>query len=730
MTNPTQTKDQQPWYTIRALTPTASAASGVSAAAEILIYGTIGANWWDEESVTAASFIKELGAIRADAITVRINSTGGAVTDGIAIHNALKRHDARITVVVDALAASIASLIAMAGDDVQIAENAAFMVHAPWTTVGGNSAELRRTADMLDTWADAMSTSYAAKTKKPKPDMLALLTDGEDHWYTADQAVEMGFANSVVVGDPMAASLARAMDLSHFRNVPAALAQAPANTPAPTAMPAAGAPSSTETDPSASSTEQTAAAQAEALHSVAAATSTLENPMTAPVNTPAAATQPAEVAAALAADKTRRSDIRAKFSAFADREGVSALQSACEDDANVTAELAATKLLAHLGAQSTPVAGHIVTVADESDKRKAAASAALMIRAGVADAKTREAHAAGNPFRGMTLLDIARSSLQSAGIKVDGMDKMQIVANAFTQGTSDFPALLEDAMHKTLQVSYMTAPDTWSRFCARGSVSDFRAHNRYRVGSLGNLEKVNEHGEFTNKSIPDGEKSSISAGTKGYIINLTRQAIINDDLNAFVSLAASLGRAARRTVEADVYATLALNSGNGPLLADGKALFHVDHGNLIGTGVVPSVAAFDAMRVLMARQQDVGKNDFLDLRPSVGLFPIGLGGTARVINDAQYDPDTANKLQRPNMVRGLMNDIVDTPRLTGTGYYMFASAGDAPVMEVAFLDGNDTPFLELENGFTVDGARWKVRLDYGVAGIDYRGAVRNPGAAS
>ena len=722
MTKPANTTDQQPWYTIRALTPVASAAAGAQSAAEILIYGPIGANWWDEESITAASFIKDLNAIKGDQITVRVNSTGGAVTDGIAIHNALKRHDAKIIVVVDALAASIASLIAMAGDEVQIAENAAFMVHAPWTYAGGNSTALRKTADMLDTWAEAMSTSYAAKTKKPKPEMLALLTDGEDHWYTAAEAVEMGFADSVVAGDPAAASMAGAMDLSGFRNAPAALLAMATGRAAQTQTTAAGAQPAAQ--------EQPAAPQGEAVHPAAAAASPLENQMPNQAPNTAAATQPAEVAAALAADKTRRGEIRAKFSAFAARDGVAALQQACEDDAAVTAEVAAAKLLAHLGAQSTPVAGHIVTVTDESDKRKAAASAALMIRAGVADAKTKELHANGNPFLGMTLLDIARSSLQAAGIRVDGMDKMQIVANAFTQGTSDFPVLLENTMHKTLQTAYMAAPDTWSRFCARGSVSDFRAHNRYRVGSLGNLEKVNEHGEFNNKSIPDGEKSSISANTKGYIINLTRQAIINDDLNAFVSLAASLGRAARRTVEADVYATLALNSGNGPLLADGKALFHTDHGNLIGTGVVPSVAAFDAMRVLMASQKDVGGNDFLDLRPSVGLFPIGLGGTARVINDAQYDPDTANKLQRPNMVRGLLNDIVDTPRLTGNGYYMFAAAGDAPVLEVAFLDGNDTPFLELENGFTVDGARWKVRLDYGVAGIDYRGAVRNPGASS
>jgi hypothetical protein len=373
------------------------------------------------------------------------------------------------------------------------------------------------------------------------------------------------------------------------------------------------------------------------------------------------------------------------------------------------------------------VAGHIATVADETDKRRNAVVDSLMVRAGVASAEVRKAVAAGNPFRGNTLLDIARASLQAAGIRHEGMDKMQLVAAAFTQGTSDFPVLLESAMHKTLQAAYALQADTWTRFCARGTVSDFRAHNRYRVGSLGNLEAINELGEFADKSIPDGEKSTITAGTKGNIINLSRQAIVNDDLGAFVGLAQSLGRAAKRTVEADVYAVLALNAGLGPLLADGKALFHVDHKN-ISTAAALSMAAIDADRVSMASQKDVGGNDYLDLRPQVLLVPIGLGGTARSINSAEYDPDTANKLQKPNVVRGLFGDIVDTPRLTGTRRYLFASPSEAPVLEVAFLDGNDTPYLELENGFGVDGARWKVRLDYGVAGVDYRGAVTNAGA--
>lgn len=240
------------------------------------------------------------------------------------------------------------------------------------------------------------------------------------------------------------------------------------------------------------------------------------------------------------------------------------------------------------------------------------------------------------------------------------------------------------------------------------------------------LDTLNELGEFKNKTIPDGEKASITAGTKGNVINLSRQAIINDDLGAFIGLAANLGRAARRTIEADVYALLALNAGLGPLMADGNTLFHAAHNN-IGTGSAISVAGLDADRVKMASQTDVGGNDFLDLRPSVLLVPLGLGGQARQVVGAEYDDESSKNQRRPNIVRDLFDDIVDTPRMTGTRRYLFASAVDAPVIEVAFLDGNDMPYLESEAGFSVDGTRWKVRLDYGVGAIDYRGAVTNAG---
>lgn len=680
------------FYTIRAGAPRAE---DQPAAAEVFIYGDIGESWYDE-SVTARDFVRDIAALDVDQMTVRINSIGGSVPDGLAIYSALKRHKARVTTCIDGMAMSIASLIAMAGDTVEMAENAILMIHAPWTYASGNAADLRTRADELDTWAQAMSTSYASKTGRDSKDILALLTDGVDHYYTAEEAKAEGFIDAVVSAQPVAASAAlKHMALARFSRH----AAQPAN-------PAAAAAQPKEQSMPHENTPQ-AAAQ------------------------PAAQTNEADIrAAALKADAQRRSDIATAFAKFSNQEGVAVLMAACQNDVQCDVSAAGAKLLAHLGSQATPTAaGHVVTtVEDERDKLRAAAVQSVLSRAGVRNEKGEAIRADGaNPFRGHTLLDLARASLARAGVRTDGMDKMQLVAAAFTQSTSDFPVLLENTMHKALQSAYATAADTWRRFCAVGSVSDFRAHNRYRIGSLGNLDALNELGEFKNKAIPDGEKASISAATKGNIINISRQMVINDDLGAFVGLAAMLGRAAKRTIESDVYALLALNGGLGPTMDDGKTLFHADHGNVSAAGAL-SVDLFDDVRVKMGLQKDISGNDFLDLRPAVLLVPKGSYGNALVINGAEFDPDTANKLQKPNKVRGQYRDIVDSARLSGTRCYSFADPMEAPTLEVAFLDGNQEPFLEQQSGFTVDGTKFKVRLDYGVGAIDYRGAVTSAGA--
>jgi hypothetical protein len=364
---------------------------------------------------------------------------------------------------------------------------------------------------------------------------------------------------------------------------------------------------------------------------------------------------------------------------------------------------------------------------DEVLQTREALQSSMLIRAGQVSAITPEDRTRASEYNGMRMLDIARNCLDRAGISHRGLSEMEIYGRAITSSTSDFPVLLQGVINRVLLAEYTITPDTWRRFCAIGSVSDFRNHDRLRLGSLSRLDKVQENGEYKNKAISDATKESIFAETYGNIINVSRKMLINDDLGGFLRLAAQLARAAKRSIEIDVYSLFALNSGFGPTMADGNPLFDASHLN-IGTGSALGVAGLDADRVVMASQKEPGNNDFLDLRPSILLLPIGLGGQARVINASTYDPDATNKLQKPNMVLGLFNDIVDTPRLTGTKRYLFANPSEEPVFEVAFLNGQQEPYTEQDTPFNVDGMSWKIRLDYGFGAIGHRGAVMNAGA--
>jgi HK97 family phage prohead protease len=388
-------------------------------------------------------------------------------------------------------------------------------------------------------------------------------------------------------------------------------------------------------------------------------------------------------------------------------------------------------------------AGRIAAVpgGDERDKWLRGAEAWVLQRSGARDIVAKAAAKRGEKvefdpgqFRGMTLRELARAVLERSGVRTAGVDPMRLVSMALEQrgnggyaATGDFPVLLENVLKKTLLGSYEITPDTWSRFCGVGSVSDFRAHYRYRLGSFGVLDDINEGGEYKNKAIPDGEKQTISAGTKGNIIAITRQALINDDMGAFSSLATMLGRAAALTIERAVYALLAQNSGAGPTMSDSNPFFHSSRNN-VGTAATITMAAIEADSVVMASQTDPSGNDILDLSPSVLLVPKSLEGTARTINDSQYDPDTANKLQKPNTVRYLFSDIVGTARLTGTRRYLFVDPNLVRAIEVAFLDGQRGPVMEMQEGHRVDGIEWKIRIDFGVAALDHRGALTNAGA--
>lgn len=436
--------------------------------------------------------------------------------------------------------------------------------------------------------------------------------------------------------------------------------------------------------------------------------------------------------AAIAAEKTRNTEITALCTKHKMTEEFR--NEAIEKDFTVTKvrEL----ILAKIEENQPLIDGNNSVVVGKdraAEMERAAATAAIVKRAmpelvsGDKKVFSEDVVREAQKHRGKTALDMAKDSLIRGGESVEGLSNMEIVGRAFTSSTSDFPVILEGSAQNTLLANYQAAADTWRRFCSTGSVSDFREYKRLRMGTFSDLETVNELGEFKNKTITDADYEKVSATTKGNIINVSRQMIINDDLGAFMRLASMLGRAAARSIENDVYALLAENSGLGPTLVDGNTLIHASHNN-IGASAAPSTAQIDAMRQIMAQQQDKDENDYLDIRPDIVLAPLSLGGALRVINESQYDHDSTGKYQKPNIVAGLFSDVIDTPRLSGTAYYMFANPSEEPVIEVSFLNGEQMPFMEMQQGFTVDGTKWKIRLDYGVGAVGFRGVVRSPGA--
>jgi ATP-dependent Clp protease protease subunit len=178
--------------------------------AEIVIYDEIGAF-----GIPAKAFLDELKALGPVAeLTVRINSPGGSVFDGVAIYNALKRHQARVTVWIDGIAASIASMIAMAGDEIVMPENAMLMLHDPSALVLGTAADMRAMADALDKMKAGMVAAYRGKSGAENAEIEALMA--AETWLSAEEAVELGLADRLEAPVRMAAHF----DLSRFRNAP------------------------------------------------------------------------------------------------------------------------------------------------------------------------------------------------------------------------------------------------------------------------------------------------------------------------------------------------------------------------------------------------------------------------------------------------------------------------------------------------------------------------------
>ncbi len=656
------------WYRIK------GASGGV---VDLDIMGDIG-GW----GVTARQFATELKEVAKDAslINVDLHSLGGDVIEGMAIYNMLKNHPAKVHINIIGIAASMGSVIAMAGDVVRIPVNAWVMVHSPWGIQGGNATEMREYADLLDNFGSSMLLTYTTKTGKTDEEIQAFM-DAET-WFVGAEAVEQGFADELVGAVEVAASInsKRAKD---FEKMPKAAQQLMAPRGQGGGAPEGAAPQS--------------------------------QPQPAP-NSPAAPSREQ----VLAAEKKRRTDIRGAFSQF---EGHQVLLDECLDDPAVTLAQAREKLLTAMGSSSPaePARGGYaahVNVGNGNIVRDHMTNA-IAARAGI------ETLESDNGLRGYTLQEMARASLTERGISIYGMDRLEMIAMAFTHSTSDFGNILQNVANKALLKGVEEAAETFHLWTQKGTLTDFKVTDRVGLDAFPSLAKVAEGAEYKNATIGD-KAEQIQLATYGRLFSISRQTIINDDLQAFTKMPMKMGRAAIRTVGDLVYALLMSN----PKMKDGKALFHADHNNIL-TAAALGVSSLEAGATQMALQKD-SAGAVLNIEPAHLIVPRASKATAQALMTSIYDP-FSDKPNAPNTAHGMCDVVadarIDAALSSGAKLPWFLAAGGGfDTVEVAYLDGNDKPYLEQQDGWKTDGAEFKVRIDAGVSALSYRTLAKNLGA--
>jgi phage major head subunit gpT-like protein len=317
---------------------------------------------------------------------------------------------------------------------------------------------------------------------------------------------------------------------------------------------------------------------------------------------------------------------------------------------------------------------------------------------------------------------MARGWLEAEGVRVRGLSRDEVATRAL-HSTSDFPAILAGVTNKTLRAAYETAPRTYPAIARRTTVADFKLVHRLQLGEAPQLEKVNQSGEFKRGTIGEAQES-YRIETFGKVIGITRQVLINDDLDAFSRVPALFGTSAA-TLESDV--VWGIFTAN-PAMADGTTLFHTTHKNLAGAGAALDVAGLAKARTAMAQQRGLDGKTLINVRPSFLVVPSALELTAEQLLAQNIVPAKAADVV-PSSIRSLA--VIAEPRLDPASgavpWFLVASPAAIDTVEYAYLEGQEGVALETRMGFDVDGVEVRARLDFGAKAIDWRGLYKNPG---
>lgn len=669
----TQIQCAGPWYRIQA--------QAGQSVADVWLFGEIGCE------VTAQSFLDQLRALgELTDITVHINSVGGSVFEGLAIYNLLASHPAGVNVIIEGFALSMGSVIAMAGDVVEMQPASMLMVHNPAGAAFGTADDMRKMALTLDQVRDVLADVYVKKTNASRDQVVSWMES--ETWFTAQEALDAKFIDAIADSEPLdLAACARTVDLTKFTNVPASIR----------AM-ATGAGAKPDT--------KNAAAAAQEEHARMTHAASLAEDKAADIENRATAAERARVASIEAA--------------FGRHPGHDELRAECIVSGVSPADASAKLLEAIAAKQNATPSGRVTVTEDAMDKFAKGAVSAIYARANPAK---RNLDDTANEYRGLSLFDMARESLRMVNVSVAGRSRNEIVGLAFTTGSANFTTVLRDAANKALIDGYVAQPEIYAEASLIVSIDDFKTMYMAGLGAFSDLDLIAEHDEYKFGDIGQIGQS-MALGTYGKLFNISRRAIINDDLNAFVGIPALMGASARRKL-GDLFA--AVLTGNQTMDEDATALFHANHNNLFTT-VAPSTTAIESMAVLMRKQTAPGGTAYLNIAPRCLLVPVAYESQAVLVAESTTEiASSQNNSQKKNTALRYGLKVLADARFdaaSATTYYMTSDPASRNAMVMGLLDGQDAPQIEQDSLWTVDGAAFKVRVDGVAAAVNYRHFVR------
>lgn len=649
---------------------------------QVHLYGDVGDPWGWGDGFTPEQVAKAIVELGNGDLTVRINSGGGIATDGMAIYSLLKAHPAKVTVAIDGVAASAASLIAMAGDEIEMRAGAMMMIHDPAAVTRGSAKVHEDAAAFLHKLADNYASVYAKRSGASTKDVRKLML--ATTWMTAEEAVESKFATRQI--EEPAKAMA-AFDYRIYANAPERMPVRVRNDQTAAAAIAAAnlgvitmsLPTSAEPKPKSwaagfyASTGYTDLPLA-VLNEIVASSDTHEQAKDALIAKLAASRGPTPNMAG--GHSMAAMGFRADGATF---DNPNYLGKAIED----------------------------VIHARMSGKSPDGAARELMAKP-ILELGSMHAQANGR-----------RISFANASTALD-----QIMMSGGQNSTSDFPNLLVSAANRVLLAAYEAAGSELKKIARRRDFADFRKITLVRLSEAPALEKLGEGAEFKYGSRAESTQS-YQGGTWGKIFSISRQALINDDLHAFADAATAFGAAAA-SCEANLLAALfTANGGDGVMLDDNYPVYGTNAGrlNMAATGGALSVATLGTARQAMRDQKGLDGITPLNLVPK----HLVVGSAEETTAEQVLHELSAVQVSEVNPFAGKLTLHVE-PRLSGTAWRLFADPAVLPTISYGYLIGAGGPVVKQREGWEVDGLEIKVRLDFACGIESPKGTYLNPGA--